>query len=300
MGIARAQLILENVERLPHDIPQAMFDAFMRFEVQYLECIDDVTAGSCALTVVLQDDTLHVANCGDCRAVLYKVKHTRQRRRNLWEALQRKQNPNTLRVSTPVRHYRPTKLARRCLACASSGAQTLTPKGFWMLMQASGNKTVSITRDHSPDEESELLRIELAGGKVTQEVRQVRTACCGLWVRPSHQQEEERPSHTTERRDMRGDGPKWMTGPYAQTKEIRGAARVQPGSLAVSRSLGDCTLKSMHDPPIIITDPETFQVRECERARRWLCLPAPPTHTPAVVAMQVEGPWKHQGRKRSV
>lgn len=73
MGIARAQIILENVERSPHDIAQATFDAFMRFEVQYLECIDDVTAGSCALTVVLQDDTLHVANCGDCRAVLYKV-----------------------------------------------------------------------------------------------------------------------------------------------------------------------------------------------------------------------------------
>jgi len=74
MGLTWAQLILENVERLPHDIAQATFDAFMRFEVQYLECIDDVTAGSCALTVVLQDDTLHVANCGDCRAVLYKVR----------------------------------------------------------------------------------------------------------------------------------------------------------------------------------------------------------------------------------
>lgn len=54
-----------------------------------------------------------------------------------------------------------------------------------MLIQASANKTVSITRDHSPDEESELLRIEMAGGKVTQEVRQVRTSCCGLWVRRS-------------------------------------------------------------------------------------------------------------------
>lgn len=78
-------------------------------------------------------------------------------------------------------------------------------------------------------------------------------------------------------RDARGDGAKWMTGPYVQTKEMRGAARVQPGSLAVSRSLGDCTLKSMHDPPIIITDPETFQVRECESALCGLRLSAPPT-----------------------
>jgi hypothetical protein len=46
------------------------------------------------------------------------------------------------------------------------------------------HKTVSITRDHSPDEESELLRIEVAGGKVTQEIRRVRSGCCGLWVRP--------------------------------------------------------------------------------------------------------------------
>jgi hypothetical protein len=68
------QLILESIVRWPTDIGKAMFDAFMRFEVQYLECIDDVTAGSCALTVLLQDDTLHVANCGDCRAVLYKVR----------------------------------------------------------------------------------------------------------------------------------------------------------------------------------------------------------------------------------
>ena len=32
----------------------------------------------------------------------------------------------------------------------------------------------------------------------------------------------------------------------------------------MSRSLGDCTLKSMHEPPIVITDPETYEVRnEC-------------------------------------
>lgn len=43
-----------------------------------------------------------------------------------------------------------------------------------------------------------------------------------------------------------------------QTKIVRGAARVQPGSLAVSRSIGDCALKSMHEPALVIAEADTF------------------------------------------
>ena len=42
------------------------------------------------------------------------------------------------------------------------------------------------------------------------------------------------------------------------TREHRGAARVQPGSLAVSRALGDCALKAMHYPPLVLAEPEVY------------------------------------------
>eukprot|EP00959_Pyramimonas_sp_CCMP1952_P356272 7461251-Pyramimonas_sp.AAC.1 len=45
-----------------------------------------------------------------------------------------------------------------------------------------------------------------------------------------------------------------------QPQEQRGAARVQPGSLAVSRSIGDCALKAMHEPALVIAEPDVSQV----------------------------------------
>ena len=78
MGLkARCWLATQILVDGPHwrrgDVNAALYDAYLRAEVKYLE-VNDLLAGSCSLSVVLQNNTLHLANCGDCRAVLQKVR----------------------------------------------------------------------------------------------------------------------------------------------------------------------------------------------------------------------------------
>uniref|UniRef100_A0A7S0R0N5 PPM-type phosphatase domain-containing protein n=1 Tax=Pyramimonas obovata TaxID=1411642 RepID=A0A7S0R0N5_9CHLO len=145
-------------------ITLALKDAYLKAEVKFLETYNDISSGSCSLSIILQDNKLYIANCGDCRAVMYK----------------------------------------------GTGKNA--------------DKVTELTRDHNPDDEEEMLRIENAGGFVTQEIRVIHGGCC---KRPQEQ---------------------------------RGAARVQPGSLAVSRSIGDCALKAMHEPQLVIAEPDVSQV----------------------------------------
>ena len=44
--------------------------------------------------------------------------------------------------------------------------------------QGDGKKVTSLTRDHNPDDEEEMQRIENAGGFVTQEIRIIQGGCC--------------------------------------------------------------------------------------------------------------------------
>lgn len=71
--LLRTQIIVSQPSWTQGDVVAALHSGYLSAETKYLAACNDLIAGSCSLSVVLQNNTLHIANCGDCRAVLFKV-----------------------------------------------------------------------------------------------------------------------------------------------------------------------------------------------------------------------------------
>ena len=86
-------------------------------------------------------------------------------------------------------------------------------------------KDEPITEDHDPRNPAEKERIIAAGGSIKVKTKMKGCLCM-----------------------------------KKEVEDMKQPARVMPGKLAVSRSIGDFGVKAKHDPPVIIPDPEYYKI----------------------------------------
>ena len=92
------------------------------------------------------------------------------------------------------------------------------------------DKDVAITEDHDPRNPNEYDRIKSLGGSVLYKYKSSGFLCM-----------------------------------KKQTEDKKQPARVMPGKLAVSRSIGDFSVKAKHKPQLIIPEPQYYEVKMNEK-----------------------------------